>query len=216
MVQVSNVKQALPSKVDLALVLAVDCSSSADAGDFQLQMTGIATALRNPALLDAILAGPKQRVAVSLIEWSNRKSQIIAVPWRVLSDISDIEGCASEIERVSRNGLSGGTGLAAALDYCVDILQSLPFSAARRTIDVSGDGEENEGDDVEAARLGAAARGITINGLPIIDGSPRIENYYRRHVIAGPGAFAIPAINILAFSKAMTQKLLREIQDQNV
>jgi len=179
-------------------------------------MMGIAQALRNPALLDAILAGPNQRTAVTLVEWSNRKSQIIAVPWRVLGDAAAIEDCAHEIEHVTRNGLSGGTGLAAALDFCVEVLQSLPFAATRRTIDVSGDGEDNEAGNVESARMNAAAQGITINGLPIIDGSPRIENYYRRHVISGPGAFAIPAFNILAFSMAMTQKLLREIQDQNV
>ena len=38
--------------VDLALVLAADCSSSADEGDFRLQMDGIAAALRNPALFE--------------------------------------------------------------------------------------------------------------------------------------------------------------------
>lgn len=203
-------------KVDLALVLAVDCSSSVDAGDFQLQRTGISAALRNAPLLAAIKAGPNQRVAMTLILWANRRSQIVAVPWRIIGDKNDIEGFAEEAEQATRNGLSGGTGLAAALDFCVNIIQVLPFMAARRTIDVSGDGEDNEDGDVDTARLAAAALGITINGLPIIDGSPRIENYYRAHVIAGPGAFAIPAINILAFSTAMTQKLLREIQDQNV
>ncbi len=206
---------ALPI-VDLALVLAVDCSSSADAADFQLQISGIASTLRSPPLLEAILAGPNQRVAVTLILWSNRKSQLIGVPWHILDSKIAIENFAEETKQVTRNNLSGGTGLAAALDYCVDILQALPFTPVRRTIDVSGDGEENEGGDVETARQGAAALSITINGLPIIDGSPRIESYYRSHVIAGPGAFAIPAINILAFSAAMTQKLLREIQDQNV
>ncbi len=46
-----------PLTVDLALVLAVDCSTSIDAGDFRLQMDGIAAALRNPAVAKAIAGG---------------------------------------------------------------------------------------------------------------------------------------------------------------
>jgi Protein of unknown function (DUF1194) len=213
--QVSNLSSTAKLKVDLALVLAVDCSSSVDAADFHLQMTGIAAALRNPPLLDAIIAGPNQRVAITLVQWSNRNAQMIAVPWRFLGSKTDLENCARETEQTARNWLPGGTGLAAAIDFCVELLQAMPFAAVRRAIDVSGDGEDNEDGDVEAARHNAANLGMTINGLPITDGSPRIEAYYRQRVIAGPGAFAIPAANILNFSEAMTQKLLREIQLQN-
>ena len=213
--QVSNLSSTAKLKVDLALVLAVDCSSSVDAADFHLQMTGIAAALRNPPLLEAIIAGPNQCVAITLVQWSNRNAQMIAVPWRFLGSKTDIENCARETEQTARNWLPGGTGLAVAIDFCVELLQAIPFVAVRRAIDVSGDGEDNEGGDVEAARHNAANLGMTINGLPITDDSPRIEAYYRQRVIAGPGAFAIPAANILNFSEAMTQKLLREIQLQN-
>ena len=63
--------------VDLALVLAVDCSSSVDAGDYHLQMFGIADALRSPKVLNAIQSGEHQRIALSLVQRSTRKSQYI-------------------------------------------------------------------------------------------------------------------------------------------
>lgn len=203
-------------QVDLALVLAVDCSSSVDAADFHFQMTGIADALRHPPVLDAILAGQHQRIAITVVQWSSRNAQKIAVPWKVLGTATDLEICARETEQAARQWLPGGTGLAAGLEFCIDLLLALPFAATRRVIDVSGDGEENEGGDVQAARERAAAMGLTINGLPILYGAQRIEAYYRDRVIIGPGAFVIPAADIRAFSSAMIQKLLREVQFWNV
>ena len=201
-------------KVDLALVLAVDCSSSVDTGDFKLQMLGIGAALRNPQLLKAIHAGDEGRIAVAMVQWSTRKSQSIVIKWRSLETESDLARTASEIEQAERNWLPGGTGLAVALSFCTALLGRLPATTARSVIDVSGDGEDNDGGDVVASRNAAIAKGITINGLPIIDGSKRIEAYYRRVVTGGPGSFVIPAATIKDFKESMTQKLLREIGPQ--
>src|SRR6266567_2871984 len=68
--------------VDLALVLAVDCSSSVDVADFRIQMDGIAASFRNPPLFEAIAAGSYRRIAVTLVQWSSRDSQAIAIAWR--------------------------------------------------------------------------------------------------------------------------------------
>ena len=104
--------------VDLALVLAVDCSSSADLADFRLQMDGIAAALRNPALIAAIAAGPLGRIVLTLVQWSSRDSQAIAVKWRALGNPADVEALARETERAERQWLPGGTGrLLSELDY---------------------------------------------------------------------------------------------------
>jgi hypothetical protein len=110
----------------------------------------------------------------------------------------------------------GGTGLAAALDFSAALFGELPIVAGRRVIDVSGDGDDNEGGNVDRARDDAVAAGITINGLPIVNGSATLEAYYRRHVIGGPGAFLVPASNITAFREAMTRKLLREVQGEMI
>jgi hypothetical protein len=199
--------------VDLALVLAVDCSSSVDVGDFRLQMDGIAAALRNPPLFEAIAAGSCQQIALTLVLWSSRDSQAIAIGWRVLSSRLELEAIARETENAERRWRPGGTGLAAAVDFSVSLLQTLPIPARRRVIDVSGDGTDNEGGDAGRARDGALALGVTINGLPIISGSHELEAYYRDRVIGGPGSFIMPAVNILSFREAMTRKLLREVRE---
>ena len=202
--------------VDLALVLAVDCSSSVDAGDFHLQMQGIAGALREPQILDAIQAGANQSIAVSLVQWSTKQSQHIVVKWRELATQRDLYQTAFEIEKAERVWLIGGTGLAAAIDFCAALHARLPGRTMRRVIDISGDGEENDDGDVAYSRDAAIAQRITINGLPIIDGSHHIEAYYRYRVIGGAGSFLVPASNSFAFKDAMTQKLLREISSQTV
>lgn len=200
--------------VDLALVLAVDCSSSVDAGDYHLQMFGIAEALRSPKVLDAIQSGENQRIAFSLVHWSTHKSQRIIVKWRQLGTRGDLFNTASEIELAERQWQIGGTGLAAAIDFSAALIEKLPIDTARKVIDVSGDGEENDDGDVNYSRKAAMAQGITINGLPILDGSRTIEAYYRYKVIGGAGSFVVPAANSRAFGEAMEQKLLREIGPQ--
>lgn len=200
--------------VDLALVLAVDCSSSIDAADFHLQMRGISEAISNPAVFTAIQSGPHQRIALSIVHWSNHKTQKIALPWRALGSRSELEMCAEDIAKLPRNWVAGGTGLAAGLNFCTAYLNAVPFSTARKTIDVSGDGQDNEGGDMEAMHQQAKMLAITINGLPIIDGSRLLEAYYRERVIVGTDAFVVPAADIRAFTQAMTQKLLQEIQRQ--
>lgn len=199
--------------VDLALVFAVDVSSSVDEGDYKLQMGGIAQALRSPLALDYVQSGSQRKVAISLVQWSTAKTQVVTLDWHILVDGPSIEAAALSIETQERRWSLGGTGMAAALEFCTTLLNNFPMPARRKLIDVSGDGQDNEGGDVAHARALTLASGITINGLPIIEGSQYIEDYYRFQIIGGPGAFIEPAVNILAFGRAMQSKLLRELQD---
>jgi hypothetical protein len=198
--------------VDLALVLAVDCSSSVDSGDYRLQMDGIAAALRNPELETAIASGRHKRIALMMLHWSRRDAQYIALPWRILSGGGSIEAAARDISRVERNWKPGGTGLAAAIRVAAANLLGAPFAADRRVIDVSGDGEDNEDGNPALERNTAVANGIVINGLPVMSGSGRIVSYYRSRVIGGPGSFLVPAFETKDFAEAMAEKLLREVR----
>ena len=198
--------------VDVALVLAVDVSSSVDAGDYQLQMQGIAAALRQKAVLDIILSGSHRQVALALVQWSTTKKQSITVPWRILSSSANVEATAHAIESAERDYAMGGTGMAAAIAFSAALLARFPRPANRKVIDVSGDGLENDGGDVPLAKAGALQRGIVINGLPIISDSILLAPYYRDVVIGGEGAFIEPAKNILAFGQAMGRKFIRELQ----
>lgn len=202
--------------VDVALVLAVDCSSSVDAGDFGLQMQGTAKALRYPPVLDAIAAGPFRRIAVCMVHWSSRNSQVVAVPWHGLSISADIDNFAHQVETVDRHWQPGGTGLAAAMNFCVSVLINLPITAAARVIDISGDGADNENGDLTKARNKAIANNFTINGLPILYGQQHIEDYYRANVICGPEAFLMPTQTLQSYTEVLQKKLLRELQSRSV
>jgi hypothetical protein len=201
---------------DLALLLAVDCSSSIDAGDYQLQMRGIANALRQDSIYSAIRASRYKRLAFALVQWSTSSKQVVSLPWRLLRTRADFETAAHDVEVTPRDSAPGGTGMAAALNFAVAALQQMPFPATRYVIDISGDGVENDGGDVPMARAAALELGIVINGLPVITGSEELLAYYSDVVIGGPGAFVEPALNVMAFEEAMKRKLLRELQPLSV
>jgi hypothetical protein len=198
-------------RYDLALVLAVDCSSSVDPVEFRIQMEGIAAALRHPALHDAIAAGRERRIALTLLLWSGAQSQSVALPWQSLATGAELEAAAAAIARAERKFQAGGTALAIAIDYAAGLLSSLSFSAKRRLIDVSGDGIDNVTGTAPEARDRAVAQGITVNGLPIAKGSLLLPVYYKTQVIGGRDAFIEPAADIHAFEGTILRKLLREI-----
>ena len=198
--------------VDVALVLAVDVSSSVDSGDFQLQMQGIAAALRQKAVLDIIRGGRHHQVALALVQWSTTKKQSITIPWQILSSSLDVEATAHAIELAERDYALGGTGMAAAIAFSAELLATFPLPTDRQVIDISGDGVENDNGNVPLARVRALQRGIVINGLPVVSDSTLLVPYYRDVVIGGAGAFIEPANNIFAFGDAMGRKFIRELQ----
>ena len=57
----------------------------------------------------------------------------------------------------------------------------------------------------------AVLSGVTVNGLAIINDEPYLEEYYRGHVIGGPGAFVMVADDYQDFVEAIRLKLLREL-----
>src|SRR5262249_9549357 len=96
-------------------------------------------------------------------------------------------------------------------DYAQAMFQRCPFEAARRVIDVSGDGANNRGRPAEEARDEAVAAGEMINGLPILTLEPDLDDYYRQNVIGGRGAFVSSVRSYEEFAKAIRSKLVTEI-----
>ena len=90
---------AAAEKVDLALVLAVDCSYSVDASEFRLQIKGLADAFRRSDIHGAITAGASRRIAVTLMQWSDDKNQLLALPWTVLDSPAAAENFADKVGR---------------------------------------------------------------------------------------------------------------------
>lgn len=203
--------RAAAAQVDLALVLAVDCSSSIDERDYLLQRAGYARAFADPRLGRAIAGGTHGAVAVTLTQWAGPFEQVQAIGWRVIRDEQDCTEFAGRIAVMPRTLTASATSISGAIDHARALLDRSGFAAGRRVIDVSGDGMNNTGRFAEYARDAAVAAGIVINGLPILTDDPNLDDYYTDYVIGGIGAFVVPARNFAAFGRAILAKLLREI-----
>ena len=201
--------------VDLALVLAVDCSFSVDSREFRLQMQGLGKAFLRPEVWRAIGAGPRQRIAVMVFQWSDQLNQRVVVPWTTLSGEADARALGLVLQRTPRQIAQGGTALADALMFLAEQLAAGP-RAARLVIDVSSDGRNNTGPPVSLARDRIVASGITINALPILNEWPTLDVYFENQVAGGAGHFVLPANDYEAYGEAIFRKLLREITGPGV
>lgn len=197
--------------VDLALVLAVDASGSVDQVRFELQKQGYVAAFRHPRVIGAITSGPTQSIAVIMMQWTGPALQVIAVPWTKISDAASANAFADSIAAAPRALFGGGTSISGAIDTAMGLLFDNPYRATRRVIDISGDGSNNRGRSVNQARDEAVARGVGINGLPILSLEPDLDRYYQQNVIGGPGAFVIAAKDFETFGEAILKKLIAEI-----
>jgi Protein of unknown function (DUF1194) len=197
--------------VDLQLVLAVDASGSVDQFRFELQKRGYLAAFRHPRVLEAIRSGPHQAIAVTMVQWTGPMMQVQVVGWTMVGDEESAAAFATAIERTPRQLFGGGTSISGAIDHASTLFAKSPFRAARRVIDVSGDGSNNRGRSVNLARDEAVAAGIGINGLPILALEPDLDRYYYDNVIGGPGAFMVVAKDFETFGEAILKKLITEI-----
>jgi hypothetical protein len=197
--------------VDAQLLLALDSSGSVNFREFELQVVGIARALRDPEVIEAVERWTPNGLAVSVVHWSGRHQQVVAIDWTRVGDRTSLEALATRIENAGRS-LIGETALGEVLWFAIDHLERGPFRGARRIVDVSGDGKSNAGAAPGPMRDVAAATGITINGLAILNDDLTVDLYYADQVIGGPDAFVITAHSYRDFARAMRLKLLREIR----
>ena len=205
--------------VDLQLVLAVDISRSMDQDEQTLQRAGYVAALRDPEVIRAIQGGPLGRIAISYVEWAGHGLQTVLVPWTLIDGAQSAALVADALavqplQRLRRTSISN------ALTFSAAHFETSGFQSARRVIDVSGDGPNNQGFGVVAARDAVVDQGITINGLPIMlkTGFPSgffdvqdLDLYYEDCVIGGFGAFIVTVQDMTEFADAIRRKLILEI-----
>jgi len=202
--------------VDLALVVAVDISFSMDTDEQALQREGFAQAFRSKQVHDAIRNGMLGRIAVTYMEWAGSPDQKVIVPWTILDNSESLMAFA---ERIASTPLRRAqrTSISSAIDFSVKLLGESGLNATRQVIDISGDGPNNQGRFVLEARDEAVAKGITINGLPIMLRQPGyldipdLDIYYKDCVIGGQGAFTVPVRERDQFVEAIKTKILLEI-----
>jgi hypothetical protein len=213
---------AAAEPVDLLLVLSSDVSRSVDHPKFLLQREGYAAAISDPHVIDAIRSGPHQRIALCFVEWSGFGAQKLVIDWSLIDGPGAARKFGDQLLELPRS-FADRTSISGGIEFAAAQLDHAPYQAARRAIDVSGDGTNNAGRDVKLARDEAIAKGIVINGLVILSDRPvpwnaehtnppgGLEKYYQDNVIGGPGAFVLVAENFHSFGRAIIKKLIAEI-----
>jgi hypothetical protein len=202
--------------VDLALVIAVDISFSMDTDEQALQREGFAQAFRSKLVHDAIRGGMLGKIAVTYMEWAGAPDQKVIVPWTILDNSESLMAFADKIASTPLRRAQR-TSISSAIDFSVRLLQDSNLNATRQVIDVSGDGPNNQGRIVVDARDDALAKGITINGLPIMLRQPGyldipdLDIYYKDCVIGGQGSFTVPVRDRDQFVEAIKTKILLEV-----
>ncbi|RUV32592.1 MULTISPECIES: DUF1194 domain-containing protein [unclassified Mesorhizobium] len=200
--------------VDVELVLAVDISHSMDEREFALQRAGYVEALRHPDFIDAVRSGVTGRIALAYFEWAGTVRDDAVIAWQVIDNAESADAFADKIEARPFRSFRG-TSISGALGFGAKLLDGGAFEATRSVIDISGDGPNNTGMPVTTTRDAAVAKGIVINGLPIlISPSPsfsHLDQYYAECVTGGPGAFVLPVYAASEFVTAIRRKLILEV-----
>ena len=214
--------RAADMPVDLELILAVDVSRSMDIDEQKLQRDGYVAALTHPEVIDAITQGRHGRIALSYVEWAGPSTQYKVVDWRAIDGPASAKAFAAALAQAPIQHFRG-TSISNSLVFLAPQFDNNGYEAARRVIDVSGDGPNNMGLPIELARDPVVQSGITINGLPIMIkqsmGFSSISNldvYYEDCVIGGFGAFLVVVRSADQFAEAIRRKLVLEIASRPV
>jgi hypothetical protein len=204
-------------EVDVQLVLAVDVSLSMDNEEQRIQREAYVAAFRDRLVLDAIRGGPTGRIAVTYVEWSGEEEQKIVVPW-TLVDSEEAAGSFAQALAVAPISRLRRTSISSAMLFATRLIETSIYTAQRRVIDFSGDGSNNEGPSLSATRADIVARGIVVNGLPLVidrvgtqQNGITLEMYYDACVIGGVGSFLVPVRAMGEFRDALKTKLILEI-----
>lgn len=195
---------------DLALALAVDVSGSVDTGEYRLQMDGLAMALRDPVISEALV---RARAELMLVQWTGASRQQITIPWTRIDSFTAADAFAERVERDPRVWRNYSTAIGEALEHTLAAFGEVGH-CARRLIDLSGDGFSNEGIEPRAIHAALRGSGIVVNALAIEQSEETLTEYFFENVITGEGAFVVTATGFDDYPDRIRLKLLREVTDQ--
>lgn len=207
----------------LSLALGLDVSGSVDAAEYQLQIAGLAAALTDPDVQAAFLAVPDVPVALAIYEWSASRYQRVLQDWVLIGDQAALHDAAQRLATTKRTPAPEATGLAAALRFGKTLMDRGP-ACWDRTLDISGDGKNNDWPTPKQLRKAGLVAGLRVNALVVIsadtddkaDGRElgELPAYFRAEIIQGPNAFVETARGFEDYARAMRKKLLKELAPQ--
>ena len=195
---------------ETALVLSIDVSGSIDAGDYRLQADGLAAALADPEVAEALVRG---QIALAVVQWSGPAQQVLAIDWQRMLTPQAVSAFAASAAAMPRAFKGSDTAVGLGLGFALDQFAAVP-DCVRRVVDISGDGPENAGFTDAEARFAAVTAGVMVNAVAIEEPGPAspVTSYYRAWVIT-PGGFAVTARGFADYARMLRTKLLRELVD---
>ena len=193
---------------ETALLLSIDVSGSIDAGDYRLQTEGLASALSDPEVAEALVRG---QVALAVVQWSGVEEQALVLPWQRMLTARDVTRFAARAAAIPRAFSGSDTAVGEGLRFAASQFAAVP-DCRRKVIDISGDGQENAGFTDAKARSEAVGQGLTINAIAIEEPGPAspISAYYRNWIIT-PDGFVVTARGLRDYAGTLRLKLLREL-----
>ena len=195
--QITHARAA--EQVDLLLALAMDVSRSMEQPKFLLQREGYAAAITNPQVLDAIKSGAHQKIAICFIDWSGAGEQKLVIDWSIIDGADSARHFGDLIFEAPRS-FNDRTSIGGGITFAAAQIARSPFEAERHAIDVSGDGTNNAGRDVQTARDQAVATMETPSvrerlkdiGATVVAPERRSPEYLQKFVESEIAKWAVP------------------------
>ena len=192
---------------EVALMLAVDVSGSVNPSEYRIQMDGLAAALIERDVADALVAASAQ---VALMQWTGTGRQSVVISWTEMNSQDDVAGFAIQVAESPRLWRDFSTAIGEAMQLALPYFTTVN-TCDRLVMDISGDGISNEGRLPNTLWPAFAEAGITVNALVIQDTGFDLTTWFEANVITGAGAFAVTANTFEQYPEQIIRKLYREL-----
>lgn len=206
-------------RVEAAIVLAVDTSSSINQEQADLQRFGHVEALRSREVQSAIRRGAIGCIAIAYIEWSSVGRLRTVMPWKRICGRDDALEAAAFIGGHGETGVERPKGGRTSLSYAIEasslMLDNFRGRADSKIVDLSANGTNNDGLSITEARARVLNKGQVINAIAVsrteFGVTDDLWTYFHDNVIGGPGSFAIAPDEPADYARALRRKLVLEI-----
>ncbi|MFG5381349.1 DUF1194 domain-containing protein [Yoonia sp. R2-816] len=192
---------------EVALMLAVDVSGSVDNEEYRVQADGLAAALLDSTVMAALIEG---KVELAMMQWTGSGRQAVVINWTTMKGEEEVLAFADQVALQRRLWRDYSTAVGEAMALSLDYFGAVP-ECKRHVIDISGDGESNEGRLPRSVWVDLAKSNVTVNALVIEESEPGLTAYFENEVITGPGAFAVTAMTFDDYPEQIIRKLYREL-----
>jgi Ca-activated chloride channel family protein len=220
-------------EVDANLITALDTSASVGRFEESVEQEGLASAIAHPRFLEAVRTGPHKRIGFAVFTWSSHGHTKTVIPWTIIASPDDATRLSQHLLSINLIGESQLldrdiptdhyeapnkyhlTDIALAIHASSALLASAPTISHRSVINIVGSGTSNSGMEPAEARDAALEAKQVVNALVVGYGLTSDVEYYRTHVIGGPGSFVMQVSNPLEMTEAFLTKFRLDIAGLN-